>query len=303
MFTKLTKQALKLSILYFIAFNANSAVFFQDSFETGDYSKTNPEGFSWTDNSWTSIVSATEEVADASGVLSPPRNIANAAAYPGGDWTPHSGDYSMRFRYRAGEAMSEQRFDLGTPHADIWISFWLRVPVNYAHGPVGDPNKLFALWMDGYSQAGDGSTFWLSMWRDWHINPSDSLLAFTYSLGGNTSSVAFKQEVPFIKTSDSGRWMQMVIHIKAESSPGSSDGVVQTFRRWNDETSFTTIHSSSSVPLKIPVGGPKGFKAGYILGWANAAYTEDTEWLMDDFILSTTPLVIAPKNIDQLRVE
>lgn len=39
--------------------------------------------------------------------------------------------------------------------------FGILLPVNFKYGPIGDPDKFFALWMDGYSQVGDGSTIWL----------------------------------------------------------------------------------------------------------------------------------------------
>jgi hypothetical protein len=280
-----------------ISYSAESAAIFEDSFETGDYSSTNVDGFKWTDNAWTSIVSSSEEVAGVNGV---PRTKPNAASFPGLDWTPHTGEYSLRFRYAAGEFMSEQRFDFGVAYPDIWISFWLRVPTNFAFGPVGNPNKLFALWMDGYSQAGVGSTVWLSMWRS---GTSDATLGFTYSLGDFTASTQFQQYKPFITTRDAGRWMEVVLHVKAETTPGSSDGVIQTFRRWEGESHFTTIHDTAEAPLKIPESGPNGFKSGYILGWANAAFEENTEWLVDDFKLSEEPLVIGPKPISGLSIQ
>ncbi len=275
-------------LLWLAPFYVQSAIIFKDSFETGDYSATNTEGFKWTDKRWTSIVSRTKETADNNGSIIPPRDITNALGFPGGNWTPHSGNYSMRFRYAAGANWSEQRFDLGKPHTEIWISFWLRVPINYAYASGREPAKLFALWMDGYSQHGDGSTVWLSMWRDPN-NPSDARVGFTYSLGGHTESTGFRQVVPFITTTDRGRWMQIVLHIKAESSPGKSDGVIQTFRKWGNENKFTKLHDFSAAPIKIPPGGPIGFKDGYILGWVNAPYTENTEWLMDDFSLLNSP--------------
>ena len=267
------------------SFQVHSATIFTDSFESADLSATNAEGFKWTDNAWTSVISSTEEVY---GVTNTPRTKANAASFPGKDWTPHDGNYSLRFRYSAGAFMSEQRFDLGTPRKELWIRYWIRVPVNFKYGPVSDPNKFFAIWMDGYSQSGDGSTIWLSMWRK---NITDAQLGFTYSLGGKTSSVSFKQYIPFFTVADAGKWMQVVLHFKAESSLGTSNGIIQTFRRWDGESKFIKLHDTVSAPIKIPIGGPDGFKAGYILGWANAAYEANTEWLVDDFVIfDSSPL-------------
>jgi hypothetical protein len=285
------------SVLTSISYSAESANIFEDSFESGDFSATNEDGFRWTDNAWTSIVTSTEEVAGVPGV---PLTKAIARTFPGGDWTPHTGEHSLRFRYAAGEPMSEQRFDFGEAYSDIWISFWIRVPINFAYGPDGNPNKLFALWMDGYSQGGDGSTVWLSMWRS---GTSDAALGFTYSIGGFTSSTQFQQIKPFITTGNAGQWMELVLHLKAETTPGSSNGIIQTFRRWEGENNFTIIHNTDVAPLKISSNGPNGFKSGYILGWANATYEENTEWLVDDFKLSNTPLVIGAKSIRDLDVK
>lgn len=210
----------------------------------------------------------------------------------GRDWTAKTGLYAMRFHYPAGEPWSEQRFDLGKPQRELWLRYWLRVPTNYTHGMGGGSavnNKFISIWMDGYSQFGDGSTFWLSMESAGNGNTN---LAFTYSLGSKRASLAFQQYKPFINANtDKGRWMQMVIHLKAQSADGASDGVVETWRRWESEKDFTKFHEKFDLPLKVPAAGPAGFKAGYLLGWANGHYAVPTEWLLDDFTLSTESLL------------
>ncbi len=250
---------------------------FSDSFESGDMSATNSVGFRWTSNAWTSLVTPTTEVWLNGKAIN--KSKENASSFPGKEWAPQSGSHSLRFRYSAGEAMSEQRFDLGAPMKDLWINFWLYVPINFSFGPDGSPNKFFALWSDGYSQNGDGSTVWLGMHR---YNGTGSTLAYTYSKGGNTTSSAYQQHTPFLTTDDAGKWMQVIFRVKAETSPNSNDGIIQTYRRWKGEDFFTKIHEDLNAPLKLPSSGPQGFKAAYLLGWANAAYTQDTEWLLDD---------------------
>ena len=141
--------------------------------------------------------------------------------------------------------------------------------------------------MDEYN--GDGSTFWLSMESAGNGNTN---LAFTYNLGSNSGALAYRQHMPFINVeTDKGKWMQMVIHLKAQSAEGINDGVVETWRRWESETEFTKFHEQFDVPFKLPDDGPNGFQRGYLLGWANGAYLEDTEWLIDAFTLSTTSLL------------
>ncbi len=282
--TRLSLFLILTALLHIAPVSVSAAELFSDSFESADVLKTNANGFSWATNSVkVSLVTSTHEV--WSGASSINRTKDNALDFPGGNWVPKSGDYSMRYRYPAGEAWSEQRFDLGVPERDIWISYWVRVPVNFSYGPSGSPNKFFSLWSDGYSSKGEGSTVWLGFHRK---NVADATIGFAYSDGGYKTSNAYTQNVAFITTADRGRWMHMVMHYRNESDPGVSDGLAETYRRWDGETNYTKLHYVPNLPLRVSAGGPNGFKAGYILGWANAAYTQDTEWLLDDFSVSNS---------------
>ena len=101
-----------------------------------------------------------------------------------------------------------------------------------------------------------------------------------------------EQHTAFIDSAnDRGRWMQMVIHLVAETSDGASDGVIQTWRRWENESDFTKLHDSNNRRLRIPPDGPNGFSAGYLMGWANGTYSESTFWLIDDFTIANTSLL------------
>lgn len=124
-----------LLLIYIITTNLNpisinAQVLISDSFESMDLSATNSDGFSWAGTNRTSIV--TQHPEDGNVVVfngNPIYNIVNDDR----DWTAFDGDYSLRFRYAAGAAMSEQRFDLGSAYPEIWISFWLRVPSNFSY--------------------------------------------------------------------------------------------------------------------------------------------------------------------------
>ncbi len=277
-----TLTLIYLGMLSVASYSVQAADIFSDSFETGDLSASNSYGFSWSDSAWTTIVTETHEVFHNYKTVNYTKE--NAANFPGKTWIPKTGSHSMRFRYSAGESWSEQRFDLGTPMKDVWIRLWVMVPVNFSYGPTGNVNKFFALYSDGYSQHGDGSTVWLGMERR---NSVDASLWFSYSGGNYTTSGSTNQTKPFITTSDRGRWMHIVFHVKTESSSGASDGAVQTYRRWQGEINYTKLHEASNLPIKLPNAGPNGLKAGYILGW-HQPYTNDTEWLVDDFVVSNS---------------
>ncbi|ABC30133.1 protein of unknown function [Hahella chejuensis KCTC 2396] len=286
---KIRNQLIKAMTLTLLTSGVQAGVFFQDSFESADILSTNEEGFRWGSLNRTSIVR------DDQFIVWKGRGTGSKAEdgpVAGRKWEGSDGRHALRFRYPAGEAFAEQRFDMGEAHGELWISYWVRVPINYSHDNVDGSaanNKFFSLWMDGYSNKGEGSSFWLSMEP---AGGGNTDLAFTYSKGGHTASIAMQQHKPFInKATDRGKWMQVVMHLKNASYNGAKDGVIETWRRWADESSFTQLHKAANIPFRTPSQGPQGFKTGYLLGWANGAYGQDTEWLLDDFKLSDTSLL------------
>jgi len=274
-----------IGLLSIVSNMTSAAVVFSDGFESADMSATNPQGFAWADNNRTTIV--TQSPTDGPVAVWNNGKIYNIhpSTYDDGttrNWTAKTGSYSLRFRYPAGQAQAEQRFDTGTPMKDLWISYWLRVPTNFSYGSTGEgTDKFLSMWQDGYEGGGVGSTVWLSM----HRSGTGATLGLTYTTGNNTGSLGYQQDVPFITTADRGKWMKLVIHFKTESSPGASDGMIETYRLWNGSTQYIRLHQALNLPLKVPPNGPNGFKSGYILGWANAAYDVETDWLLDDFTI------------------
>ena len=88
-----------------LAAQSNAEILLVDSFETGDMSATNDQGFRWDRNNRTSIVSSDEVVYS---------NGETSIQMPSGrDWETIDEEHSLRFRYPAGSDMAEQRFDLG----------------------------------------------------------------------------------------------------------------------------------------------------------------------------------------------
>lgn len=251
-----------------------------ESFESGDMSATNEDGFDWGPNNSTSVVTA-------SGVVY--NNGKKDIDLPSGrNWDPRHGRHSLRFRYAAGRNQTEQRFSLGGAYKGVWYKYWLRVPVNYSHNvSMPSNNKFFATWMDGYSKKGNGPTVF---WNLLSNQKGGSNIAVSYSRGGYTVAGGQRQSTPFIKVPDDrGRWMELAIHVKA-STPIET-GTIELWRRWDKEATFTRIHLIEDVHLKTPPNGPDGWSMGYIMGWANAPYKKDTEWLLDGFTISTESLL------------
>lgn len=261
-----------------------------DSFESGDMSATNEHGFDWGRNNRTSVVTADGVVYN---------NGEKDIAMPSGrDWDPKHGNHSLRFRYAAGQNMAEQRFHLGSAHPEIWYKYWIRVPINYSHAS-GSPsnNKFFATWMDGYSKDGDGPTVY---WNLLGNGESGSNIAVSHSTGGYTIAGGQMDSTPFITVPDDrGRWMEVIIHIVASTS--TKEGLIELWRRWEDEQAYTKIHEVRNASLPIPSGGPEGWNNGYLMGWANAPYSKDTEWLLDHFQASTSPLLDLDNSLNSKR--
>ncbi|MFC7294335.1 hypothetical protein [Marinobacter aromaticivorans] len=263
----------------FATFTSGESIVY-DSFESGDFSAPSAHGFRWSTNSaMTSIVTSTTELFRTS--------VINAPAPEGSQWEAKSGEHALRLFYPAGQHWTEQKFYLDKPQPEIWMSFWLRVPTNFTHpkrGKAGDNQKLFRLWMDKYSQQGDGSTVGMSFRGDGHGG------SYFFAKINGSHDIG---KVPFIAIpGDRGRWMHLVVHLDSESVPGASDGLMEVWRKWEGDTDYTKTHDIRNQPINLS-STKKGFAAGYLMGYANAVYPVDTEFMIDDFELSTSPLFLS----------
>jgi len=262
---------------------ARADVFVEDSFESADMSAPdgpapaiNTIGFSWAANNRTSVV--TQDAVEGAVVVYNNGVVHNVVGFTK-DWTAYDGDYCLRFRYPADSEWAEQRFSLGAKCTDLWLRYWARVPINFTHGSLN--NKWLALWNETYDVPGDVT---------WQTRPDGNGGArLVVQDGGVTGGESLS--APFITTPDDrGRWMQVVVHVKAASAAGANDGVIQLYRRWSGEAQFTKLQEKLDANT-WESGATPGIASGYFMGWANDPYTEETEWLIDDVTFSTTSLL------------
>lgn len=253
--------------------NVSAETFFSDAIESINLKATNNSVFSWTDSTYTSVVPHTSKSGD-------------------------SGSNALKFTYLAGEYFSEQRFTLAKAYPDIWIRYWLQVPTNFKHTYAN--NKLFALWMDDYSARGLGPTI---AWEFWPDGSNGSELAVHYAPGNYTGGNEHVQHKQFITyPADQGRWMQVVLHVRAATGPGTKNGLIETYRRWANESTFVKLHHLDTADISMPSTGPFGWKSGYFMGWSNSGYASDTFWYVNDIELSNSSLLgllskpVAPLN-------
>lgn len=306
-----------------------SGIFFYDDFSTGAPTKTNSEGFDWKGDNGNALFNSQGMIyKDAEGgVLSPPLSSYNSgtgwawAKDANSLWESKVGSNFMNFVYTPGKAWCERRFNLGTVHADVWVKYWCRVPTNfnYPTPTSGINNKWFDMWMDAYSAKGAGSSVILE------LTPNTALaggcrIDLSYSPGQVGKSAGAKNsnfgerhykndprdhfvpshqnKTPWCSSADQGRWMQVVIHFQAQTSVGQfagdqsgGDGVIQVYRKWEDDSLWSTILNYQNAAVKLPESGTQGFINGYFFGHANTGFTEQTEWLIDEVTFSTSSLL------------
>ena len=253
---------------------------FADGFESQDLSASsasvNTVNFAWTDSNRSSVL--TQVDASTARRVFP---VAFIEDYTDGrDVTAKNGSYSMGLEYAANTEMAEQRFSFDAQD-EVWIRYWTRVPENFYQGTMN--NKWMSIWQGA---VGDYDSFGTLTWQTRPTSGGNAQLVV--SDGGSLGSELLG--TPFIDIStDLGRWMQVVIHIKGATSGSSNDGLLQFYRRWEDEESFTLMQENTGLIRQYNNGA--GYAHGYIFGWANDPYDEDTWWLVDDFEMSTGSLL------------
>lgn len=259
-----------------------------DTFESADmlapdgpYPSKNTAGFEWYNNNRCSIVTMDEQdgpvaVWNSGAIYNPDEDSTK-------DWTAKEGQYCMRARYPAGNEMAEISFRFAEYHTDLWFRRWVRVPTNFTHGSLN--NKWFAIFPTRTTYDEKGTTTFQT-----RPNGSGGANA-VFQDGGVTNGEA--GSTPYISVpNDRGRWMQIVYRLKWASSNTANDGIIKHWRRWEDESEFTLIHSKTDAQL-YNTNDSNGMKEGFVFSWANDPYDVETEFLMDVFEVSTKPLVPA----------
>lgn len=250
-----------------------------DSFESanlsapdGPYPALNTSGFSWGGTNWTSIVTMINGV---------PTAVWNGSvvnrAFPDSDFNCYDSSHCLRFHFAAGGDTAEQRFDLGKAYPDVWFRYWIRVPTNFYHSEGN--NKFAAFWTADYDGPGDVT------WQTRSVGDGNAKLVVQ---DGGVAVGEIDAGDNFITLADRGRWMQVVIRLIPATSSTANNGTIQFYRRWSNEPNFSLLYNKTNASF---YEGGQGIHAGYLMGWANARYTEITEWLVDGFTVAPESLL------------
>lgn len=278
-----------------------------DDFSSGDLESPGYDTFDWggsANQRFTSLVTMDDATGDPTVIFTTTGSSTyNVLTDDPRDWTALHGANALRFAFNKGtdtNVFAEQRWTLvGRAERTLWLRMAMRVPTNYVHENVPDTfgesrssasnNKLLAIWMDAYSSSGDGSTLILELYESGNGN---SNLQVKVSPGRFSVVNSVGSSVRFITVpEDRGRYMYLALKVVAESTEDANDGSVEVWRKWAGEDDWAKLHDHSGIRVRVPTAGPNGFENGYLLGADNSGYMEDTEFLVDDFNLSTESLL------------
>lgn len=183
--------------------------------------------------------------------------------------------YGLRFHYVGNandtiDATAEARFDLKAEYTDISMEFDLFIPSNYIHirpSDRADNNKFFRLWRVTYGQG-------------------DQIGASTVSQsGGSAIGADYKQQATwgvstglspynsFITSDDLGKWMAIKLNAIAPKND-TQKGSIQIWK--NGQLIVRVDAVADSEP------GDQGWRFGYLLGWANSGFRDDTDLYIDN---------------------
>ena len=229
--------------------------FFADDFASGDTSRSEG-GFSWSNTS-----------------------------FPVSSSFGHDDDRALRFSFgpdASGEdSSSELRFRLGRQLQELWIELYIYYPdgigsARYVHRDdvSSDNNKFIRLWHGDYNSrpkvgastrpAGDGDSHLHN-----ELNPIGS------SMGGHGSG-----SVPWVTdaapdTCRRGEWARVRMRFRV-ADVGMDNGVSEW---WIDDTK---VYSRTNLSSAAATEADNYLDRGYLLGWANSGFTEETHIYIDE---------------------
>lgn len=256
-----------LSVLSCLCFAniSHSAPFFQDSFESNN--KTHTEnGASW---------------------LSSDSNVTVSRD------TAKTGSYSLKSSYPTTasgmDSSAEQRFTLGSGKKDVYIRYYIKFPSNYiirAENPSN--NKMIELWGEESNYGTDtqlaGSEAWNTAGGVAELGPTaymNSSKQLSYLSGSEYNHIWWSGVLNSWKltSNDLNKWLCFEWHFKKDT--GAGDGALEFFVDGVKKWGSTSLNFAGSPTSSY-------FKTGYLLGWSNSGFSQNTSVYIDDVKMSDT---------------
>jgi hypothetical protein len=269
----------------------------------------------WSDEANTKLVNLT----DSSTLSTPGFSTVKPVTNPAISAVSRSGDCTtcaLQFYYPAGiNSWAEQRYSVNTSAlgtkglTEIWLQYDIFIPTNYYHRDlepnssnwVGGGEKLIAMFADEYSGNNPTLILGLNMMRRTY----DTGTPNTWNQGGSYQSGSFSvlrngardwyqmwpdQNKPVVDVKvDLGTWQRRTIHVVMPTSATSNNGVVE----------FWVKRANGTVSKIIDVhdgwfyGGAQNYiNGGYLLGWSNTGFDNDTYFLIDNVIVASAQSLV-----------
>ncbi|HTY05032.1 MAG TPA: hypothetical protein VMC86_00820 [Gemmatimonadales bacterium] len=206
----------------------------------------------------------------------------------------HSGTQSLKLTYvgvdTGQDDWEEQYFVLkpaGQGLKEVWMEWYVYFPSNYAYRSKESPNnnKLGYLWAETYSVSSD-----LNSGLEYE-GPADgdsvhahitlrSAPNGTDITNGDAGSYHYGIFDPMTVA---GSWHRLRYHVRA-ATPNGSGGYSEngTFQVWFDDSLI--VQSKPTYVIYTTISPANNlWRNGYLMGWANAGYTNNTSFYIDDF--------------------
>jgi hypothetical protein len=276
--------------------NIKAELLFQDDFSSGDSSKHN-EFFRWgRDGSFNQTGANSSMIEDITG---PDGNTVKALTFTFGRW--------QEIRFHLTKSIDEQRTDQNisdTYYKEVWLSYDIFIPSNYYHRGSGEGveagnNKgFFYLWHGPYESSQTQTSTSLQWWPSSSYHRSEEGISIqSLQTWGHTfvpdyvspshaspgeGSYPDRFSKAFIPQ-DYGKWINYAFRIYAGTVAGANDGVVEIYK--NNKLIMQFLNYNS---VREAVGRPLGYDKGYLLGYANTGFDEETILRMTNFKFGTS---------------
>ncbi len=213
----------------------------------------------------------------------------------------HSGNKSLLIQYpvaaAGSDSFAEQYFELApnasTAPKEVWIEWYVHFPSNYVFRYTESPNnnKLWAIWAETYSH----SPFVDLEYQGTSSSVNPLVNYYTVYQGSSTNrggSFFDRRQIWSVDSDVAGEWHQIRLHLRLGDGGATDNGVADM---WFDGNRIGHLRGNDS-PFYDTTNNY--FRNGYIMGWANAGFSNTTSFYIDDFkVYASDPGWFAPPNI------
>ena len=158
----------------------------------------------------------------------------------------------------------------------------------------GANNKLLAIWTDGYSSTGLGSTIVWQTDSDWYDGSANSNITVAYTTGGNTVSGSPVSGGQLITPADYGKYMDIIFYGRFSSASGANNGVIRSFVRKQGQSAYAMVHNITNANMNKRsdvASNLQPWQSGYLMGWSNSGFDAQTTFSISkiDYFTSMPP--------------